>query len=83
MGENRDEGRSKFFKTIRLVREGTDLAGGNVRATWACVTAREAKRQMKVRLSIPILDLVVVVLSIIVPFLNCSQPSFLSHDIWL
>ena len=28
MGENRDEGRSKFFKTIRLVREGTDLAGG-------------------------------------------------------
>ena len=82
MGENRDEGRSKFFKTIRLVREGTNLAGGNVRATWACVTAREAKRQMKVRLSIPILDLVVV-LSIIVPFLNCSQPSFLSHDIWL
>ena len=61
---------------------GSDLAGGNVRATWAWLTASEASRQMKVRLSIPMFDLILVsVLFIVEPVLNCSQPSFRSHDV--
>ena len=61
----------------------SDLAGGNVRATWAWLTASEASKQMKVRLSMfPIFDLFLVsVLFIVEPVLNSSNPSFRSHDV--